>query len=151
MVFDVFKIGNFGHFLGKINWLRLICGSTYTRVCTVVCETFLRCHWKRDPIHFFGLLLYCRFRSKLHLYSIWPTFYKQLICQFPLAKKLHSETVSTKKAGQNALVQKKAARKMLVKLAPGWKTGIRSTSSLSFASARSVFLISKHKHEEQNM
>ena len=27
---------NFGHFLGKINWLGLILGSTYTRVYTVI-------------------------------------------------------------------------------------------------------------------
>ena len=53
----------------------------------------------------------------IDLVSISPTFYKQLLCQFPFAKKVQTWALSTKKLLERILY-KKAARKMLVKLMP---------------------------------
>jgi hypothetical protein len=45
--------------------------------------------------------------------SISPTFYEQLLCQNPFAKKLQTQIVSTQKL-RKKLLYKKAARKILV-------------------------------------
>ena len=50
----------------------------------------------------------------LQLESISTAFYEQLFCQFPFAKILQTQTVSTEKL-LKTLVYKKAAYKMLVK------------------------------------
>jgi hypothetical protein len=45
--------------------------------------------------------------------SISPTFYEQLLCHNPFAKKLQTKIVSTKKL-RKKLLYEKAARKILV-------------------------------------
>jgi hypothetical protein len=47
-----------------------------------------------------------------------PTFYKKLLCQNPFAKKLQTQIASTEKLHKK-LSYEKAARKILVKFAPG--------------------------------
>jgi hypothetical protein len=54
---------------------------------------------------------------KAVLVSISPTFYEQLLHQNPFAKKLQTQIVSTSKL-RKKLSHEKAARKILVKLAP---------------------------------
>jgi hypothetical protein len=49
--------------------------------------------------------------------SISPTFYEQLLCQNPFAKKLQTQIVSTSKL-RKKLLYEKAALKILVKLTP---------------------------------
>ena len=49
--------------------------------------------------------------------SISSTFYSQLFCQFPFAKKLQTQTINTEKF-QKTLLCEKTALKMLVKLTP---------------------------------
>ncbi len=53
-----------------------------------------------------------------HQVAISPTFYEQLLRQNPFAKKLQNQIVSTYKVCKK-LSYEKAARKILVKLAPG--------------------------------
>jgi hypothetical protein len=53
------------------------------------------------------------------LVSISPTFYHQLLCQNPFAKKLRAQIVSTYKLCKK-LLHEKAAHKILVKLTPGY-------------------------------
>jgi hypothetical protein len=50
--------------------------------------------------------------------SISPTFYEQLLCQYPFVKKLQTQIVSTEKLHKK-LSYENAARKILVKLTPG--------------------------------
>ena len=65
------------------------------------------------------------------LKSISPTIYKQLLRQFPFPKKLQTQTVSTEKL-QKALLYKKAACKMMVKLTPGVGSFYMETFYLQF-------------------
>ncbi len=55
------------------------------------------------------------------LVSISPTFYEQLLCQNPFAKKLQTQIVSTSNRHKK-LSYDKAAHKIFVKLAPGYDT-----------------------------
>jgi hypothetical protein len=50
--------------------------------------------------------------------SISPTFYEQLLCQNPFAKKLQTQIVCAQKL-RKKLSYEKASRKVLVKLTPG--------------------------------
>ena len=54
---------------------------------------------------------------EIHLVSISPTFYEQLLHQNPFAKKLQTQIVSTEKLCMKLLYEK-AARKILAKLTP---------------------------------
>jgi hypothetical protein len=60
---------------------------------------------------------------------ISPTFYEQLLCQNPFAKKLQTQIVSTQKL-HKTLSYKKAAHKIMVKLTPGIHAFIQSASFL---------------------
>jgi hypothetical protein len=56
--------------------------------------------------------------------SISPTFYGQLLCQNPFAKKLQTQIVSTEKLGKK-LSYEKAVCKILVKLTLDGRIGPR--------------------------
>jgi hypothetical protein len=51
--------------------------------------------------------------------SISPTFYEQLLCKNPFAKKITNPNCKYIKAAQKKLSYEKAAHKILVKLTPG--------------------------------
>ncbi len=62
--------------------------------------------------------LFRRINALTGLWSISPTFYRQLLCRYSFPKKLQSQTISRKNL-HKTLSYQKATSKMLVKLKPG--------------------------------
>ena len=73
-----------------------------------------------------------------NLWSISPTFYEQLLCQFPYAKKVQTLNVSTEKLLKRLLYEKDA-RKMLVKLTPCLQLQNVASSTISSLTVFSIY------------